>query len=171
MLGEFGVGFFAEAFHLEGRVVAIEAEDDGALAALDVAVGRAGPGRLDADGDQAVGLFRDAEGVAHDGRIGGGVLDELVGGQDHHDGVRIARGDEADAEGDGGGGVAFRGLGENVFRREHGGVFAHGVRLQFVGEDEDVFERDEAVEAADGVFEQGAVAEQIEQLFRAGSCG
>ena len=51
---------------------------------------------------------------------------------------------------------------------QHGGGIAHGIELLGVGEDEDVFEWDEAVEAADGLFEQGAGAEQIEQLFGAG---
>ena len=47
-------------------------------------------------------------------------------------------------------------------------VFAHGVHLQGVGEDEDVFQRNEAVEAADRLLEQGAVAEEVEQLLGAG---
>lgn len=97
--------------------------------------------------------------------VGGGVGDELVGGEDHHDGLGIAGGDDADAEGDGGCGVAFGGLGDDVIGGEHGGELANGGGLFLVGEDEDVFGGDEAVEAVDGLDEEGAVVEKIEQLF------
>lgn len=92
-------------------------------------------------------------------------MDELVGGENHHDGLWVARGDDADAECDGGGGIAFCGLCEDIFMREHGGDFPHGIDLEGVCEDEDVFDRDEALEAADGLGKEGACAEEIEELL------
>ncbi|MFM2243457.1 MAG: hypothetical protein RLZ97_2313, partial [Verrucomicrobiota bacterium] len=166
LFGEVGAGFFAEAFHFGGGVFAVEAGDGGAGAALDVAVGGAGPGGFDADGDEAVRTAGGGEGVVHDRVVGGGVLDELVGGQDHHGGIRIAGGDEADAEGDGGGGIAFGGLGENVSGGQHGGDLADGIDLFVVGEDEDVFEGDEAFEAFDRLLEERIGAEEVEELLR-----
>ena len=146
-------------------MIAGEARNGGAFAALDVAVGRAGPGGADADGDEAVGFGGGFQGIVHDGVIGIGIADELVGGEDHHHGIRIASGDQADSEGYGGGGVALGGLCEDVFRWQHGGDLAHGLYLLGVGEDEDVFERDQAFETADGLLEQGAGAEEIEKLL------
>ena len=166
LLGEVGAGFFAEAFDLEGEIFAIDSGDGGALAAFDVAVGGAGPSRLDADGNEAIALGGDGDGVAHDGLVGGGVGDELIGGEDHHDGLGIAGGDDADAEGDGGCGVALGGLGNDVLGGEHGGELADGGDLFFVGEDEDVLDRNEAVETINGLGEEGAAVEEIEQLFR-----
>ena len=86
-------------------------------------------------------------------------------GQHHHDRLRIPGGDQADAEGDGGRGVALGGLGEDVFRREHGGERADGILLQGIGENQDVFQRNQPVEAADGLLQQRSVAEKIEELF------
>lgn len=165
MFGEFGVGFFAEAFDLEGWVLGAGIGDGGAGAAFDVAVGGAWPGGADADGDEAVGVFGEGEGVCHDGLVGGGVLDELVGGEDHHDGVGVAGGNESDAEGNGGCGIAFGGLGEDIFGGEFFGDGADGIELEGVGEDEDVFRGDEAFEAVDGLFEECSGAEEVEELF------
>ena len=133
--GEFGIGFFAEALHLDGRMFACQTGDVSRLAALDVAVRRAGPGRADADGDEPVGRFRRGEGVAHDRVIGGGVLDEL-----------------AEFAGD------FDGAGDG----------ADGVELQLVGEDEDVFKRNQPVEAADRLLEERSMSEKIEKLLWSG---
>lgn len=98
--------------------------------------------------------------------VGRGVGDELIGREDHHDSLRIAGGDDADAKGYGGCGVALGGLGNDVFGGEHGGELAHGGDLFFVGEDEDVLNGDEAVESINGLGEEGAAVEEVEKLFR-----
>jgi len=163
--GEFRVGLFAEADDLDGLVGELYFAEVSRFATLDVAVRRAGPGGLDADGDEAVCSLGGGEGVGEDALEGGGVLDELVGGEDGHDGIGITRGDEADAEGDGGRGVTLGGLGEDVLRREHVGDLADAFFLEGVGEDEDIFLWDEAVEPGDGLLEEGRVVEEIEELL------
>ena len=152
LLGEFRVGFFAEAFDFVGRVCEVETGEGGFFTSLDIAVGGAGPGGLDADGEEGVGAGGGGEGISEDGLESGLVLNELIGGEDGHGGLGVTGGDEADAEGDGGGGVTFGRLGEDVLGGELGGDFADFFFLEGVGEDEDVFERDEAIEAVDGLL-------------------
>ena len=152
----FRVGFFAEANDLVWGVGDGCGASISRTAALDVAEGRASPGGFDADGEEGVGGIGDGEGIAHDLLVGCGVLDELIGGEDHHRCLGIACGDESDAECDGGGGVAFGGFGKDVFGRKFGGDFADFFDLQLVCEDEDVFRRDKAVETRDGLVQQGA---------------
>lgn len=106
------------------------------------------------------------ESVLHHCLIGTLVLDELVCGQDHHDGVGIAGRDEADSEGNSGSGIPLRWLCKDVIRGQHRGILADCFSLQLIGQDEDVFQRDKALEALDGLLEKGAGAEEIEQLFR-----
>lgn len=147
----------------------VEAGDEGAAAAFDVAVGWAGPCGADADGDDGFGAGGDF-GCAFEALGEGGVVfDELVCWEDHHDGVRAAGGDPADAEGDGWGGVAFSGfcddvVGGDAVAEKH----ADGDGLFLVGEDEDVFGSDDALEALDGLFEERVVSEEFEELFGAG---
>ena len=143
----------------------VRAGDRGRFATLDVAVGRTGPGRAYADGDESIGFFRDLQCIPHHGLVGGGVFYELVGGQHHHHRIRVARGNETDTQRDGGGGVALGRLRENVFRWQHGGDFTNGIDLKGVRQDQDVFERHETFQSADGLLQQGAVAEKIEQLL------
>ncbi len=166
LLGEVGAGLFAEAFDLVGEIFAIYSVDGGAFAAFDVAVGGAGPGGFDADGDESIAMGCDGNGIAHHGLVGRCVGDQLIGGEDHHDSLGIAGGDDADAEGYGWCGVALGGLGNDVFGGEHGGELAYGGDLFFVGKDEDVLDRNEAVESIDGLGEEGAAVEEIEKLFR-----
>ena len=168
LFGEFGVWFFAEADDVVGDIADLDAGEDGAVAAFHVAVGGAGPGGADADGDEGVGGRSDRDRVFHDGLEGRGVLDELVGGEDDHGRLGISSGDEADPEGDGGGGVTFGGLGDDVFGGKGGGDFADAGFLEGVGEDEDVLGRDDAVEALDGLGEQGGPVEEVEKLLGLG---
>ncbi len=121
LLGEVGAGLFTEAFDLVGEIFAIYSVDGGAFAAFDVAVGGAGPGGFDANGDKAIAVGGDGDGIAHDGLVGSGVGDELIGREDHHDSLGIAGGDDADAESYGGCGISLGGLGNDVFGGEHGG--------------------------------------------------
>jgi hypothetical protein len=65
-------------------------------------------------------------------------------------------------------GVALGRFGENVLRREHRSHLADRIDLLGVGQDQDVLGRNQAVEAGDGLLEQGGVAEEVEQLFRPG---
>lgn len=167
--GEVRVGFFAEALDFVDCWGVVEAGDEGAAAAFDVAVGRAGPCGADADGDDGFGAGGDFGCAFEAGCEGGVVFDELVCGEDHHDGVRAAGGDPADAEGDGWGGVAFGWFRDDVVcgdavAHEH----ADGSDLFLVGEDEGIFRGDEAFEALDGLFEERVVTEELEELFGAG---
>ena len=165
--GELRVGLFAEAGDFEGLVLCLEAEF-GRGAALDVSIGGAGPGGLDADGDEGIGFRGNVETVAEDGLEGVDIVDELVGGEDGHGGVGIPGGDEADAEGDGGCGVAFGRLGEDVPGGEHMGNFADLFLLEGVGKDQDVFDRDESLKSGNGLVEQRGVIEEIQKLLRFG---
>ena len=111
----------------------------------------------------------DLDGASHAGAEGFLVLDELVGRQDQHDSIDITGGHPANAEGDGGGGVAFGGFAEDVFSRQ--GIAENGADFDFlfpVGEDEDIFPGDQAVEPVHGLFEQGLAAKELQQLFGPG---
>ena len=168
LLGEVGAGLLPEAGDFGGHLLALQAGDGGSGAAFDIAVGRAGPGGLDSDGDQAVGFFGGGQRVLHDGLEGGHVGDELIGGEHDHEGVGIPRGDESDTEGDGGRGVALGGLRENVLGRQHAGDLADRGFLLGIGQDQDVLPRDQAVEPADGLLQQGLLAEELEKLLGPG---
>ena len=47
-----------------------------------------------------------------------------------------------------------------------GGQLTHGLFLQFVGKDENVLSRDESLEPVEGLGEESAGAEQVEELLR-----
>jgi len=153
LLGEFGIWFFAEAGDFEGLVGGLEVELCG-LAALDISVGWTGPSGLDSDGDEGICLGGDAEAISEDGLERVAVLNELIRGEHSHGGIWVTSGDEADAEGNSGGGVALCGLGEDVSGRKHVGDFADFFFLKGVGEDEDVLAWDEALETGDGLVER-----------------
>ena len=76
----------------------------------------------------------------------GRVADDVVGGQHDHRRARVAPRHPADGQGDGGGGVALGRFGDDVFRRQVGEHLAHGGFLVAVGEDQDAFGRDEALQ-------------------------
>ncbi len=166
--GELGIWLFAKAHDFVGGDFFGKVGGGAAFAALNVAVAGAGPGGLDADGDEGAGGGGEFGGAGHDAAVFCGVGDELIGGEDDHGGFGISGGDPADAEGYGGGGVALGGFGEDIFCGEIGEGGADGVFLGGVGEDEDVFPWDEAFEAIDGLCEEGAIAEEVEQLLRRG---
>src|SRR5690606_36106852 len=93
LFGEVGVGFFAEFDTLEYRGdIGARAGDDGAAAAFDVAVARAGPGGFDAARDEGARVTGDLNGCGQAFLEGGAVLNQLVGRNDDHGGVGIAGG-------------------------------------------------------------------------------
>ena len=63
LLGELGVGLFAEAFDFDDFVCEIEIAHVGGGATLDVSVGGTSPSGFDSDGDEAVGAGSCGEGV------------------------------------------------------------------------------------------------------------
>lgn len=162
---EFGVGLFAKAGNFEGWVFDLAIGEGRLFTAFDIAVAGAGPGGFDAHGHEGVRLGGDFHRIAHHLLVGSRIADELVSRENHHGGLRIASGDEADTEGHCRSGVAFGGLGEDILRRQHGGDFARLLLLDRIGEDEDVFVGNEPFESRDGLFEQSAIAEEIEQLL------
>ena len=151
-LGEFWIRFFAKPDDLVSGQTAGQAGEAGLGAAFDVAISWAGPGGFDADSDEGGLGLGGVKGSGEYGLEAGDVVDQVVGGEDGHDGLWIAGGHPADAEGGGGGGVAFFWFGEDVFGGVRGQGGAHLGFLFSVGEDEDIFARDEAVEAGDCLF-------------------
>ena len=168
LLGHFGVGFFAKAFHFEGRVLAIEPGNHRALAAFDIAVRRASPCWLDADRDKPVGRLRAEDRIAQHLLKRSRVLNELVGRKHQHYRIGIFCGDEPDAKSDRRSRVAFGRLGKHIGRRQHRCGRAHCIDLLFIGEHEDLLDRHQAIEATDGLLEQRAGSEEIEQLLGPG---
>ena len=163
--GEIGRGFFAEAHHIEDGLGV--GKSGGAL--FDVTEAGAGPGGFDADGDEG---FRFLGGIGGEAEIvlkGGSIADEMVGWEHDHGGGAVASGDEAHAEGDGGGGVAFIGFGDDVFVGESGDDASHGGFLLLIGEDEDILAGHETVETCDRVFEQCVFGKKVEQLLGSGT--
>jgi len=165
LLGELGIRFLAEFDHIEDGLAAgvVLEVDRGAL--LDVAEAGAGPGGLNANGNQFAGLLGGGDGGTEGALEGGAVLDEVIGGEDDHGGAVIPEGDPAGAEGDGGGGIALGGLRDDVFGRKACGEGADGGFLVLIGEDEDVIALDEAIEAVNGLLQKGGGGEEGEELF------
>ena len=163
---EFGIRLFAKAGDFEGSILNGAIGEGGLRAALDVAVARACPSRFDSYGDEGVSLVGDFYGIAHNLLIGGGVLDELVGGENHHGGFGISSRDEPDSKGDCWGGVALGWFSKDVFGWKHGGDFARLLGLNRVGENEDVFVWNESLKAGDCLFEERSVSEEVEELLR-----
>ena len=81
-LGEFRRGFFAEAVHAE-KLARLGSRflQRHRLAHLDVAEPGAGPGGLDADGDERARVLGGGGGGGEVALEGGGVADDVVGGQ------------------------------------------------------------------------------------------
>ena len=144
-----GIWFFAEAHHFvavvgEGCILQL-------AGAFDIAVAGAGPGGFDADGDESglspgqgeCILCQRAEGVV--------IQNERIAGDDNHVGLRVAGGDESYAQGYGWRGIAAGGLGHDVFCGKLGRLAAYLGFLQVVGEDKDVFRRNQTFHALDGL--------------------
>ena len=94
--------------------------------------------------------------------VSGGVLDQLIGGKHHHECIGIPSGDQANAKSHCGCGIALCGLGENVFRWQHRGDFAHPINLLGIGEDEDVFHGNKPIKPLDRLLQKGSVSEKIQ---------
>ncbi len=93
------------------------------------------------------------------------IANEVIGGQDGHDGAWVPAADPGGAQGDGGGGVAFVWLCDDVFVGQGVADLSNGFFLEVVGKDEDVFVGYQSLEAADGVTEEGGVGEQLKELL------
>ena len=161
-LGQGGIGFFPEAFHLVNGGLAV----GDAAALLDVAEAGTGPRRLDPDGQQCTGVggrTRAGQQIAAEGCR---ILDQVVGGQHGHDRVRVAPQDETDTEGNRRCGIALGGLGDNVLRGQTGTSGADGRLLLAVGQDKDPFGRNGRAETGDGFLQHGVVGKKFEQLLR-----
>ena len=168
LLGQLRRGFFAELLHFVHRRAVIEAGNERAPSALDVAVARAGPRRLDANGDKRARAARDFHRPAQAVLESGAVFNKLIRGQHHHRGFGIARGDPADAQRDGRRRVALVRLGEDILRRHLiAEQRADGRFLLTVGENEDVLAQHEAVEPGERLLQQGLFAQELEKLFGA----
>ena len=105
-------------------------------AALDVAVASFRSIRHDTEGDQMTFisiLLGDADGVMED-RL---VIDDMVGGEDQHQGVVAVMGGLEGRQGDGRGGVAPDRLENNVIRQlvELAELFGHQEAVLFVTDD------------------------------------
>ena len=163
-LGGFEIGFFDEAFHA-GDGDAVEFFPEGA--ALDVAEAGFGFVGADADGDHDGRGRGGGEGGAQVALVGARVVDDVVGGEDGEDALRVARGDERGGERDGGRGVASDGFGDDVGAGEFGADFAHGFFLRGAGDDEGVFRGDNRADAVERLREHGFAADDGQQVFGA----
>ena len=137
------------------------------FSAFNVAVGGAGPSRLDPHSDKRFFPGSRVHGGFHQGAERFLVLNELVGGDDEHDSVRIRRLDEADAQGDGGSRVPAHGFGNDVVHGNIVGLAAHFRFLQMVGQDKDVLPGHQPVQPVDGLAEEGSFPEHVQELFGA----
>src|SRR5438132_8785297 len=90
----------------------------------------------------------------------------MVRREDSHE--RVAFGGAADvncSEGDGGGGVAADGFGENAFAGCGGQLFLERGGLLSVGDAPDAVRRNERTKARDSLLEHRLLADNIQKLF------
>src|SRR5215470_2200394 len=139
------------------------------LAVFDVTEARARPCWLNANGDELASLL--GCGCSQRQRFlkSRAISDDMIGWEHEHRGRAIASSDPARPQRNGGCGVAFSGLRDNVFFREIGKQFANGGLLFGICQDQNTFTRDEVFKASDGFFEQSFLRDQSKQLFWPGS--
>jgi len=89
----------------------------------------------------------------------------VVGGEDAHDGFGIERVQDVGGEADGGGGVALGGLGQHLALGDVGQLAEDGVAEMLVGEDPEALGRNDRSDAVDGGLDEGAVADDVEDLL------
>lgn len=131
----------------------------------DIAVAGGGFGGLDADGDDDLAAAGEVEGVGEDALELLLLGDDVVGGENGHDACGGAGADEGGAEGDGGAGIAADGFGHDIFPWQEGQLTSDLGGLGGVGDDENVFGRDDGENAVDGLLEEGLVAEEADELL------
>lgn len=166
--GEVGDGTFEGGFldELEGVEEGGGAGEVGeGSAGVDVAVAGGGFVGLDADGDHDGLGGGEVEGIGEHLLEACGIGDDVIGGEDGHDGVWRACADDGGAEGDGGAGIATDGFGDDVAGGEFGELTADFVGLGGAGDDEDMGGWDDWPDAVDCLLEEGAVAEEADELF------
>ncbi len=158
--GGFGIGLFAEA--LDGLRLRLARGD--AFAELDIAVAGLRPAGLNAEDDEM------ASGGGGEGGLDVGAEarlpeDEVIGGKHSHDGILIECGEDARGEADAGSGIALGRFGDDLAAGDGGKLLANFVLQIFVGDDPDIFRGHDAGEAVDGLLDEGAVAEEAEDLL------
>lgn len=161
------VGFLFE----RAGLVAVGAALDG-VADVQIPVVRAGLGGFDAEGDQRVGLLGD-EFAPDLEPLEEQVLgfDDLVGGDDGHDGFGVPLGDDRGGQTDGGEGVAAFGFADDLVVVDLGKRFADGFAELFTGADEAAFGGHEVVEAIGGEAEQALALVQRDELLGSAAGG
>jgi hypothetical protein len=95
------------------------------------------------------------------------VADDVVGRQDDHRGVGVPVGEHGGGVGDAGRRVAADGLRQDVLVRDGRQLPLRLPHVAVVGHDEAALRWDEALQAGDGVLDEGAIAEDIEELLGA----
>ena len=161
------LGFLDKLFRFEeGRFVGLDSLRRGQdVADADVTITGGRLGGLDADGDNDLAAPGQIKGIGQHLLEFFLLGDDLVGGQDGHDGAGGALPGNGGAEGDGGAGVAADWLGDHVFPGELGQLAVDFRRLEGVGDDEDVLERDERQDALNGLLQKGTAAQETDQLL------
>ena len=165
MFGNFKAWLFGERFYRSDAVVrgAFEPFE------LNVAVARVRSGRLDAEGDQLLGIpgeFQTERGDFNKPRF---IEDQVISGCHNHRGIGLVaglRGDPMVCVGDARGCVAHERFAQHVFRRQCGEVFADQTAVALLGDDEDVVGRDELGQSVVGHLDQRpAGAEDVQELL------
>lgn len=164
------VGFFDEAFDfMEAGFGFFGSGGWGQVfSEFDIAVAGGGFGGFDTDGDHGLAAAGEVEAIAESLLELFFVGDDVVGGEDGHDTGGGAAADECGAEGDGGGGIAAHGFGDEVFAGDFGELFLDFLELGLVGDDEDILGWDEGEDAIDGLLEEGFFTEEAYELFGGG---
>src|SRR5208282_2468898 len=147
----------------EGRLYKSDRSDRGG--AFDVAVAGFGAGGRDAEDDEIFTTRGDIESGAEDAAEAFGIGDEMIGGEDGHEGLRIVMDEVESGESDGRGGVASHGLGQDVGGGAAGDHFSHGAYLLGNGDRPEARIGNYGEQAFDGLLEHGGAADDIQELF------
>jgi hypothetical protein len=93
------------------------------------------------------------------------VADHVVGRKDDHRGVGVAVGQRGGGVGDAGGRVAADRLGENVLVGHGRQLLLRLLDVALVGDHQAALRRNEPLQAGDGVLDEGALPENVEELL------
>ena len=165
--GAIEIRFFDELFGaIEGGFVRLHAlRRRQRFANVNVAVAGSGLGGLDADGDNGLAAAGQIEGIGEDLLELFLLGDDVVGGKHGHHARGGTSANKRGAQGNGGAGVAAHRFSDNILLRQFGQLPANLGRLNFVGDDEDIFDGNQRQDAVNGLLKKRAVAEKSDELL------
>ncbi len=144
----------------------VSAVDAEGIAAMDVTEAGVAVGGDDAEGDQRFwAIGGDLESGFHAFLECRDRLDDVIGGDDGADGIRIAVLQHGGGKADGVGGVAAHRFAQQIFLGQLGKILQHSLGVIGAGADENLFRRKQAAEAIVAELEKTLSVHDGEKLF------